>query len=50
MSKAVEIVERQNSMFDGFEEIDPAFVPLAGREPVAKEEVTIEAAQRELAF
>jgi hypothetical protein len=50
MSKAVEIVERQNSMFDGFEEIDPAFMPLAGREPVAKEEVTIEAAQRELAF
>jgi hypothetical protein len=50
MSKAVEIVERQNSMFDGLEEIDPAFMPLAGREPVAKEEVTIEAAQRELAF
>lgn len=50
MSKAVEVVERQNSMFDGFEEIDPAFKPLAGREPVAKEEVTIEAAQRKLAF
>lgn len=50
MSKAVEIVERQNSMFDGFEKIDPAFKPHPGRKLVSKEEVAVEAEQCELTF
>jgi hypothetical protein len=43
-------VNRQASLFDGIEVIDPAFEPHAGREWTSNEEVAVDMEQRELAF
>lgn len=48
--KAMAIVIRQSSLFDGIEIIDPAFKPAAGRELISKGEIAIAAAQCEMAF
>lgn len=50
INNAARTVMRQSSLFDGLENIDPAFMPQAGRELVSKEEVAVEAEQCELTF
>jgi hypothetical protein len=50
MDRAFEVVNRQNSILDGFETIDDNFMPLAGRHLVSPIDVTVHVEQGELQF
>jgi hypothetical protein len=50
MTKAEEIVRRQESLFDGFETIDDDFMPLAGQHIVAAVKLNVEMIQSEMQF
>jgi hypothetical protein len=50
MTKADEVVRRQESLFDGFEIIEPTFMPLPGQKLVAHQEPAFESDQIELSF